>query len=158
MISPNSQSDQNSPVLKDSPVCLQPCVLGAEDISSSPEAQKLSSKFQTKDARIEVPEKPDEGSYQPLAQEAGHTMVGLFCPKCHTMCRGVAALKAHMAVCPEQQFQCEVCDATFQYQRVLDVHMKMDHYWPVGQVASAQRERTRGMMNKQPGVHILFYG
>jgi len=93
-----------------------------------------------------------EGTYQPLAPEAGPTMVGLVCPKCRTMCRGVAALKAHMAVCPEQQLACEVCDASFQNQRALDVHMKKDHYRPVGQVAPAQRERTRGMINKQPGV------
>jgi len=66
-----------------------------------------------------------DGSYQPLAPEAGptSTMVGLVCPKCRQMCRGVAALKTHMAVCPEQQR-------------------------PVGQVAPAQR--TRG--NKPPGV------
>ena len=27
------------------------------------------------------------------------TMVGLVCPKCHQICRGVAVLKSHMAVC-----------------------------------------------------------
>jgi len=93
-----------------------------------------------------------DGSYQPLAQEAGptSTMVGLVCPKCRQMCRGVVALKAHMAVCPEQQMQCEVCDATLQNQRALDAHMKKDHYRPVGQVAPAQR--TRGMINKPTGV------
>ena len=68
-----------------------------------------------------------EASYQPLGQEGapGSTMVGLVCPKCRQMCRGVAALKSHMAVCPEQQR-------------------------PVGQVAPAQR--TRGMSNKPQGV------
>jgi len=71
-----------------------------------------------------------DGSYQPLssAPESGPTMVGLVCPKCRTMCRGVAALKAHMAVCPEQQIQNR----------------------PVGQVAPAQR--TRGLMGKPSGV------
>eukprot|EP00092_Neocalanus_flemingeri_P000391 GFUD01000415.1.p1 GENE.GFUD01000415.1~~GFUD01000415.1.p1 ORF type:complete len:486 (+),score=152.93 GFUD01000415.1:91-1458(+) len=91
-----------------------------------------------------------DGSYQPIAPESGPTMVGLVCPKCRTMCRGVAALKTHMAVCPEQQMQCEICDATLQNQRALDAHMKKDHYRPVGQVAPAQR--SRGMMNKPPGV------
>lgn len=92
-----------------------------------------------------------DGSYQPLATEAGptSTMVGLVCPKCRQMCRGVAALKTHMAVCPEQQMQCDVCDATLQNQRALDAHMKKDHYRPVGQVAPAQRT-SRG--NKPPGV------
>lgn len=91
-----------------------------------------------------------DGSYQPLAPESTSTMVGLVCPKCRQMCRGVAALKTHMAVCPEQQMQCEVCDATLQNQRALDAHMKKDHYRPVGQVAPAQR--TRGMMSKPQGV------
>jgi len=89
-----------------------------------------------------------DSSYQQLGQDGGSTMVGLVCPKCRQMCRGVAALKSHMAVC-EQQIQCEVCEATLQNQRALDAHMKNHHSRPVGQVAPAQR---RGMMNKPQGV------
>jgi len=68
-----------------------------------------------------------DASYQSHGQDGApsSTMVGLVCPKCRQMCRGVAALKSHMAVCPEQQR-------------------------PVGQVAPAQR--TRGMINKPQGV------
>jgi len=122
----------------------------------TPAGSKFASKNPAKRPRVVkedlTSDEDYDGSYQPLssAPESGPTMVGLVCPKCRTMCRGVAALKAHMAVCPEQQIQCEVCDATLQNQRALDAHMKKDHYRPVGQVAPAQR--TRGMMGKPTSV------
>jgi len=119
----------------------------------APAGSKFTGKSSAKRPRVvkeDLTEDEEyEDGYQPLPQDSGSTMVGLVCPKCRTMCRGVAALKAHMNVCPEQQIQCEVCDGTFQNQRALDAHMKKDHSRPVGQVAPAQR--SRGMM-KQPSV------
>jgi len=86
-----------------------------------------------------------DAPYQPGCQEGppSSTMVGLVCPKCRQMCRGVTALKSHMSVCPEQQVQCEVCDATLSNKRALDSHMKNLHSRPVGQVAPAQRTRGK---------------
>ena len=95
----------------------------------------------------------EENNIQPsTAAPAGQSqMVGLLCPNCRTMCKGVAALKEHLQVCtgqsnktppvqqsssssaqmrdpgPEEAQECHICDKSFKSHRTLDNHMKKQH-------------------------------
>ena len=96
----------------------------------------------------------DEAMQQPPQQEAPAgagpgQLMGLLCPNCRTMCKGVPALKEHLKVCkgatgannrgqpapgvaaparePEEPQECHICDKSFKSHRTLDNHMKKQH-------------------------------
>ena len=75
---------------------------------------------------------------------SGSQLMGLVCPQCRQMCKGVQALKEHMAVCkagarPQaqqggrelteepQESLCHICDKAFKNHRTLDNHLKKQH-------------------------------
>ena len=92
-----------------------------------------------------------QASTAPPAPAGQSQMVGLLCPNCRTMCKGVAALKEHLQVCtgqsnktppvqqsssssaqmrdpgPEEAQECHICDKSFKSHRTLDNHMKKQH-------------------------------
>ena len=92
----------------------------------------------------------DESSVQPQPAATASKLVGLLCPKCRTMCKGVPALNEHLKVCKgaagassavkqppmgsgppardiEEPQECHICDKNFKSHRTLDNHMKKQH-------------------------------
>jgi len=90
----------------------------------------------------------DDGAVHPQQNAPGNApqMVGLLCPNCRTMCKGVPALQEHMKVCKgaggnrggqqqgppareavEEPQECHICDKSFKSHRTLDNHMKKQH-------------------------------
>ena len=108
-------------------------------------------------------EEYQEEQTAPLAPpSSGSQLMGLVCPQCRQMCKGVQALKDHMAVCkaggraqpggremPEepQESLCHICDKAFKNHRTLDNHLKKQHGLPGSNRAMAG-SRGRGRPKK----------
>ncbi len=92
----------------------------------------------------------EEVCVQPSPFAPGSKLVGLLCPNCRTMCKGVTALQEHLKVCKggagassavrqppsnagpaardiEEPQECHICDEPFKSHRTLDNHMKKQH-------------------------------
>lgn len=84
----------------------------------------------------------EEQNPQPAPPSAGSQLMGLVCPQCRQMCKGVQALKDHMVVCKAagrgqpggrelaeepQECLCHICDKAFKNHRTLDNHLKKQH-------------------------------
>ena len=98
---------------------------------------------------------------------SGSQLMGLVCPQCRQMCKGVQALKEHMAVCkagarPQaqqggrelteepQESLCHICDKAFKNHRTLDNHLKKQH--GVSGSRTEVRGRGRGRPKKSPAM------
>ena len=98
---------------------------------------------------------------QPTAPPTpGSQLMGLVCPTCRQMCKGVQALKEHMAVCkaggrePAEELQdslCHICDKSFKNHRTLDNHLKKQHGL-AGSSRSLGGSRGRGRPKKSPAM------
>ena len=92
----------------------------------------------------------DGSSVEPPPAAPASKLVGLLCPNCRTMCKGVPALNEHLKVCKgaagassavrhpptnagppardvEEPQECHICDKPFKSHRTLDNHMKKQH-------------------------------
>ena len=118
----------------------------------------------------------EDGATMPPAQSSSGVgssgpaqLMGLICPKCKTMCKGVPALKEHMQGCTgarsqhqpqpgappvrgdasEEPQECHICDKSFKSHRTLDNHMKKQH----GLAAPAKPlVKGRGRPKKSPAM------
>ena len=104
----------------------------------------------------------EEPQQQPAAPppSAGSQLMGLVCPTCRQMCKGVQALKEHMALCKGggreaaeelQDSLCHICDKTFKNHRTLDNHLKKQHGL-AGSSRALGGNRGRGRPKKSPAL------
>ena len=98
---------------------------------------------------------------QPAAPPSGGSqLMGLVCPTCRQMCKGVQALKEHMALCKGggreaadevQDSLCHICDKSFKNHRTLDNHLKKQHGL-AGSSRAMGGNRGRGRPKKSPAM------
>lgn len=118
----------------------------------------------------------DESSVQPPPAAPASKLVGLLCPNCRTMCKGVPALNEHLKVCKgaagassavrqppsgagpaardiEEPQECHICDKPFKSHRTLDNHMKKQHGLaaPPKQINAKGRGRPKKSPATTPG-------
>ena len=104
----------------------------------------------------------EQQQQQPAAPpSAGSQLMGLVCPTCRQMCKGVQALKEHMALCkggggrePAEELQdslCHICDKSFKNHRTLDNHLKKQHGL-AGSSRALGGNRGRGRPKKSPAM------